>query len=64
MAQRYELRCEPGETWAVIDRFTGLVVAYNGVRLRAKELDVAVDLVDLLNASDRRRLGGQWPSKP
>lgn len=57
MAQRYELDQAADGTWLVRDRFTGTPATYDGELLDGLEMDEADDLVDLLNALDRKRLG-------
>lgn len=57
MAQRYELGQAADGTWLVRDRFTGSPATYDGELLDGLEMADADDLVDLLNAHDRKRPG-------
>lgn len=52
---RYMKRKEKDGTWSVVDVFAGIPAAINGVPLIKLHPEEAGDLVDLLNAMDRKR---------
>jgi hypothetical protein len=56
--QRYDLRQEPDGTWTVFDVFTGQPAVIGETMLATGLcMEMADDLVDLLNARDRRHWG-------
>lgn len=54
---RYRLRHDPADTWAVEDIFTGQTAEVNGIPQDGPDIEIANDLVDLLNREyiDRRK---------
>ncbi|KHJ56292.1 hypothetical protein LA66_06935 [Aureimonas altamirensis] len=52
---RYTKRKEEDGTWSVVDIFAGIPAAINGVPLIRLHLEEVSDLVNLLNAMDRKR---------
>ena len=47
---RYDMRSEDDGTWTVYDIFTGFPAEVNGVAQDHLDMEIADDLVDLLNA--------------
>ncbi|TCQ28286.1 hypothetical protein [Rhizobium sp. PP-CC-3G-465] len=46
---RYALRHDPDDTWAIEDIFTGQTAEVNDVPQEGLDMEIADDLVDLLN---------------
>lgn len=55
---RYDMRRETDDTWTVYDIFTGLPAEVSGIPQDHLDMEVADDLVDLLNAEYIARRGG------
>lgn len=55
---RYTIRKEENGTWSVVDIFTDLPAVVRDVVLIRMEMEEADDMVDLLNALDRKRRAG------
>lgn len=55
---RYDMRRDADGTWCVYDIFTGQTVEVNGVPQDGPDMEIADDLVDLLNAEYINRRKG------
>lgn len=55
---RYTIRKEENGTWSVVDIFTDLPAVVRDVVLIRMDMEEADDMVDLLNALDRKRRAG------
>jgi hypothetical protein len=55
MAIRYDVREDKAGGWTVFDRFTAMPVKVKGTLQTGLLVEVADDLVDLLNTLDRKR---------
>lgn len=55
---RYDMRREDDGSWTVFDIFTGFPAEVNGIPQDGLEMEIADDLVDLLNAEYLARSKG------